>query len=438
MTSNPSSNHTPIPEEPLYCNGIAGKFVVGGTNVFYNSIVLGGSETGTRSSWASLRQGVGSQTVKDNLFLNLRTGGTGSHFAAGFSNTGGSYTTSNNVYEGTGATVAANFMDYSGSVTLATWQSFLGDANSQAGIAGSGNFTAAMFADTAHGDLHLVPGGNPLVNAAGVFISSVTNDYDGDLRSTTVPTIGADEIPLPGIAVAQTSSLTDGVSSVNFGNVTLGSSSAKTFTITNPGAADLTSLAITGGSSEFVVSALSSVTVPVGSSSATFTVTFTPSASGARSGAIHISSNVSGAKNPFDIALAGTGLKVIEGWRQQYFGTAANSGSAADSFDFDNDGLPNLIEWACNLNPTAASALPAGAVLNGANVEFTYSRSVSALNSGAVFAVEWSDTLANDWLPTGVSEALVSDDGTVQQVKATLPAGSSGHRFVHLKVTAPP
>jgi hypothetical protein len=420
----------------LYCNGIVGKFVIGGTNVLFNSIVLGGSETGTRSSWGSLRQGVGSQTVKDNLFLNLRTGGTGSHFAADFSSTGGSYTTSNNVYAGTGATVAANFM---GSMSFATWQSFYGDANSQAGIAGSGNFTSAMFADAVHGDLHLVPGGNPLVNAAGVFISSVTNDYDGDLRSTTVPTIGADEIPLPGIAVTQTSALTDGVGSVNFGSVTLGSSSsAKTFTITNPGAADLTSLAITGGSSEFVVSALSSVTVPVGSSSATFTVAFTPSASGARSGAIHISSNVSGAKNPFDIALVGTGLKVIEGWRQQYFGTTANSGSAADSFDFDNDGLPNLIEWACNLNPTTASALPAGAALNGANVEFTYSRSVSALNSGAVFAVEWSDTLANDWQPTGVSEALLSDDGTVQQVKATLPAGSSGHRFVHLKVTAPP
>ena len=52
--------------------------------------------------------------------------------------------------------------------------------------------------------------------------------------------------------------------------------------------------------------------------------------------------------------------------------------------------------------------------------------------------MEWSDTLANDWQSTGVSEAILSDNGSVQQVKATLPAGSSGHRFMHLKVTAPP
>ncbi len=87
-------------------------------NAYYNSIVLGGSETGTRSSWASYRRAAGTHTARNNLFLNLRTGGTGNHFAAGSEITGGNYTTGNNVYAGTGAT-AANFMDFSGTAGTA-------------------------------------------------------------------------------------------------------------------------------------------------------------------------------------------------------------------------------------------------------------------------------------------------------------------------------
>jgi len=89
-------------------------------------------------------------------------------------------------------------------VSFATWQNSTGDANSQTGIAGSGSFTAALFASAATGDLHLVPGGNTLVNALGTPIPGVTTDFDGDLRSATTLTIGADEyvntnqVPVPG------------------------------------------------------------------------------------------------------------------------------------------------------------------------------------------------------------------------------------------------
>jgi len=71
--------------------------------------------------------------------------------------------------------------------------------------------------------------------------------------------------------------------------------------------------------------------------------------------------------------------------------------------------------------------------------EFTYTRSVVALNAGATFTVEWSDTLpGTSWSTTGVTESILSDNGTVQQVKAQVPVGSLGRRFAHLKVTAPP
>ena len=41
---------------------------------------------------------------------------------------------------------------------------------------------------------------------------------------------------------------------------------------------------------------------------ATFTVTFTPGATGPRTATLHLASNVTGAKNPFDITLTGTGI----------------------------------------------------------------------------------------------------------------------------------
>lgn len=287
-------------------------------NVISNSIVLGGIERGSLNSWASLRSSTSTHTSRNNLFLNLRIGSTGSHFAAGNEVTGGSYTASHNVYAGIGTT-AASFMDFSDTshaavpVNFATWQSIIGDTNSQAGIAGSGNFTAALFASAVAGDLHLVPGGNALVNASGTPIPSVTDDYDGDPRPASAPTIGSDQVPFADIAVAQIGALADD-GSVNFGPATLGSSgAAKTFTITNPGSADLADLSITKdgtNAGDFTISSLSGTNIAVGSGTVTFSVTFTPGALGARTAAIHISSNVTGAKNPFDIALTGTGLTV--------------------------------------------------------------------------------------------------------------------------------
>lgn len=55
---------------------------------------------------------------------------------------------------------------------------------------------------------------------------------------------------------------------------------------------------------------------------------------------------------------------------------------------------------------------------------------------GVVFAVKWTDTLTPaGWSSAGVSESILSDNGIEQVVKATLPAGPNGQRFVRLEVT---
>jgi alpha-tubulin suppressor-like RCC1 family protein len=134
-----------------------------------------------------------------------------------------------------------------------------------------------------------------------------------------------------------------------------------------------------------------------------------------------------------------TTLSLLQGWRQQSFGTSANTGASADAADYDNDGIPNLVEWACNLSPTARSVLPAAVATNGANFEYTYSRSTAAVTAGSTFTVEWSNTLvAGSWSSSGVVQTVLSDDGTTQQVKAVIPINAATAKFVHLSVTAPP
>jgi hypothetical protein len=134
-----------------------------------------------------------------------------------------------------------------------------------------------------------------------------------------------------------------------------------------------------------------------------------------------------------------TALSRAQAWRHRHFGKTANTGTAADDADFDGDGIPNLIEKACNLDPTLGNALPVTTAFKGASLEYSYTRSVAAVSAGNIFTVEWNDTLGTTgWSSAGVTEEVQSDDGTIQIVKALVPAGSSGHRFMRLKVTPAP
>ena len=53
------------------------------------------------------------------------------------------------------------------------------------------------------------------------------------------------------------------------------------------------------------------------------------------------------------------------------------------------------------------------------------------------YTVEWSDDLVT-WSTAGVTSTVLTDNGTTQQIKATVPAGSGViRRFVQLKVSRP-
>jgi hypothetical protein len=129
----------------------------------------------------------------------------------------------------------------------------------------------------------------------------------------------------------------------------------------------------------------------------------------------------------------------LENWRFDQFGTYENTGDAADSADPDHDGIQNLMEFALGLDPEQPSTLPAALVMNGAQMEYTYTRSKAALGEVS-FTVERSDSLSlPDWTAADVTEITppLADNGITQTVKVTLPAGN-GHRFIRLRVTALP
>jgi len=48
----------------------------------------------------------------------------------------------------------------------------------------------------------------------------------------------------------------------------------------------------------------------------------------------------------------------LQAWRQQWFGTTDNSGSAADTYVSSGDGLSNLMKYALGLNPLVFNSNP--------------------------------------------------------------------------------
>ncbi len=122
-------------------------------------------------------------------------------------------------------------------------------------------------------------------------------------------------------------------------------------------------------------------------------------------------------------------------WRYENFGTLLNSGTAADTADPNKDGETNFLEFATGQNPNAATTRPGTLAKTVAGLEFTYTRSKTAFDAGVIFSVEYSDTLAAPWTSVGPGSVVI--DGTIQTVKATVPAGSGAKRFVRLKVTQP-
>ena len=84
-------------------------------------------------------------------------------------------------------------------------------------------------------------------------------------------------------------------------------------------------------------------------------------------------------------------------------------------------------------DPKALTQALTGIEKSGASLKFTYQRSLAAMGE-VNYTAEWRDDLAPSWSTQGVTETINSDNGIIQDVQATIPAGNAQSRFVRLRV----
>lgn len=226
---------------------------------------------------------------------------------------------------------------------------------------------------------------------------------------------------------------------IDFGTVVAGNHKSLSFLIRSQGTLDLSGLEITkaagGAPGDFTIDTPPPATLAPGST-ANFTVTFSPTSAGKLTATLLIANNDPD-ENPFEINLTGKQAAALEAWRITYFGSPSNTGPGSDLNDPDADGIVNLLEFATASDPTVSTPPPGHLIKNGNQLEFTYTRPTAA-TSELTYTPETTSTLTGQWLPADpAATTVLSDNGQLQQVKVTIPAGPDGKLLLRLRVIRP-
>lgn len=123
----------------------------------------------------------------------------------------------------------------------------------------------------------------------------------------------------------------------------------------------------------------------------------------------------------------------IQSWRQQWFGTTANAGAAADAAIATSDGMPNLLKYALGLNPLIATNSPVVGDITTGHLRLTTPKNPGATDVS--FYVEVTGSLKSTWTTSGTT--IDQNTATLLQVHDNTAVGSSGERFIRLHVTRP-
>lgn len=219
-------------------NGIS-ETTAGTDNFYFNSVYIGGTGVGTATSNTFAFNStitINTRNFRNNIFQNSRSNATtgGKHYAVQVGGTApnpGGLTINYNIYyvSGTGGVFGRfNALDVA---DLSAWKTAVGqDANSWGGL-NPQYLTPNGTSSTV--DLHINSAIASPVEAKGINIAAVTDDFDGQTRSTLTPEdIGADALngtALPTCSGTPASSTITGASSVCTGSgTTLGLSATYT------------------------------------------------------------------------------------------------------------------------------------------------------------------------------------------------------------------
>lgn len=252
--------------------------------------------------------------------------------------------------------------------------------------------------------------------------------------------------------------LVSGTGLLDFVPAATGQSHDITVTVRNEGGVTLTALSASISTTDSEVSAFSWIGVLPSSlasgESVSCNLRFTPASIGVKTATLSISSNDPD-ENPFTVVLTGTGTESssAEDWQQAQFGADANNPSIAGwNADPDNDGVPNLLERAFNLNPlasgnpvlspdTGTSGLPAVSTtqgLSGPVLSIQYLRLKAFTNPGISYIPEYSSVLDDQaWSAASGTEAVESIDSNWERVTVTDSVISTpSTRFGRVRVVA--
>ncbi len=136
----------------------------------------------------------------------------------------------------------------------------------------------------------------------------------------------------------------------------------------------------------------------------------------------------------------------LQSWRQTYFGTTDNTGSAADAADPDQDGRSNLLEYAVGSVPTVADSGPGYTVANVAGqLRLTFNR---IDDPSLTYTVQGRDDLVSGSWSTIVpvagnnplngftgTQAGVLETESVTVVDPVVLGPSASRRFLRLQVS---
>lgn len=121
--------------------------------------------------------------------------------------------------------------------------------------------------------------------------------------------------------------------------------------------------------------------------------------------------------------------RTLVAWREEFFGTDRNSGDAANTFDFDRDGLINLMEFAFGLDPTDPNSrqLPSAQLEESA---LCLSFTAPPGTTGVTYTAEWSTSLVpGSWTP-------LQDLGAGDLHKFRVPVIGRPELWVRWRITA--
>lgn len=184
-----------------------------------------------------------------------------------------------------------------------------------------------------------------------------------------------------------------------------------------------------------------SVTIPAGATSATITVTPIPDsiAEGDETVMLTLSNDLS-----YSVGSSGTATVTIhdlpfDAWRFSQFAADLNDSAVSGvTADHEGDGIPNLVEYALNLDPNVASIaeLPVVGINNGAlTLSYTHLKSATDIT----YLVEVTTDLVTWHSGSGYTSVLqVTDHGATETIQTgSLIPLTTSPQVMRLKVTRP-